>query len=366
MQVRGKKSLVGLSYSMDVGGAERMMLTILNECVLDDFEVHLIIFNHKGELLNELSSQIVIHDLEKSSVGKGMMKCLKTLKRIKPDIIFSGIGHLNIALAPFIPLMKFILPKSKWVARETNIVSLQNKVSKFPKLFDFLYRNFYTKYDTIVAQSLDMKEDLLKNYLKTDNVVLINNPIDDVKVTELAKCEPTKPFDSKKVNLLSVSRLRQQKRLDLMLETLTYLPLEYHLTIIGSGEEGASLKTLVEQLNIENRVTFLGHQSNPYSYMQRADFLLLTSEREGFPNVLLEGNCLGLPIVAFNALGGISEIITEGENGFFVPFGECKALAVKIQESNEIVFDQNQIREMTLKKYSKSIILNKYKNIFLY
>lgn len=355
-----------MSYSMDVGGAERMMLTILNACAIDDFEVHLILFNRKGELLNELSSNIVVHDLKKSSVGKGMMQCLKTLNRIKPDTVFSGIGHLNIALAPFIPLMKLLIPKSKWIARETNIVSLQNRVAKFPKLFDFLYRHFYTKYDVIVAQSIDMKEDLLNNYLKTDNVVLINNPIDEEKINKLAVLEPDNPFNEQKINLLSVSRLRQQKRVDLMLETLSYLPQEYHLTVIGSGEEEKSLKELAEALSLQERVTFLGHQSNPYSYMQRADFLLLTSEREGFPNVLLEANSLGLPIVAFNALGGISEIIRVGENGFYVPFSECEVLAQKIQEANQVAWDKNHIREMTHKGYGKGVILNKYKNIFLY
>ncbi|CAA6818601.1 MAG: Transferase [uncultured Sulfurovum sp.] len=360
-----QKSLVGLIYNLDTGGAERMMLTILNDCVDQGFEVHLVIFQYEGALLKELSPHITVHKLNKSSVSKGLVKCLKTVKHIHPHVVFTGIGHLNIALAPFLPIMKFLLPKTKWISRETNIVSLENQVSKYPKLFDFLYRHTYKNYDVIVAQSLDMKEDLLKNYFQTDKIVLINNPIDVKKIDTLSIEDPFYTFDESKINLLSVSRLREQKRIDLMLETLSHLPLNYHLTIVGSGEKEIALKALSIRLNLQNRVRFLGQQSNPYTYMKRADLLLLTSQREGFPNVLLEANTLGLPIVAFASLGGIQEIIEEGVNGFFVPFNKCELLAKKIEEAQRTKFDKNKIREATIQKYSKDNILNKYKNIFL-
>lgn len=366
MDVSPKKRFVGLIHCLDMGGAERMMVRILNYCVTEDFDVHLIIFDKRGELLEELSSQVTLHDLKKPSISKGMPKCLKELRALKADIVFCGIGFLNIALAPFIPAMRLFYAQTKWIARETNIVSLQNKVAKHPKLFDWLYEHTYNNYDLIVAQSEDMKKDLLENYLlKEDKVVLINNPIDHVKITTLSTEEPTYSFNQERINLLSVARLREEKRHDLMLETLSHLPSQYHLTIVGSGEREPQLKELAEVLNLSDKVSFVGNQSNPYSYMKRADLFLLTSQREGFPNVLLEANCVGLPIMAFASLGGIQEIIEEGENGYTVPFGETKALAKRIEEVMPQEFNRELIIENTIAKYSQENILIKYKKIFV-
>ncbi len=363
--IKKTKCLVGLIHVLEVGGAERMMVTVLNYFVTENFEVHLIIFDNKGDLKKELNQNIKIHDLATPSVMKGMPKCLKRLHSIKADIIFTGIGHLNIALAPFIPFMKWILPKTKWIVRETNIVSLQNKTSKYPKLFDFLYRHSYKNYDVIITQSNDMKKDLEENYFKSDKIVTINNPINHKRIKVLASQENISSFNKKKINLLTVAGLREEKRQDLMLETLALLPKKYYLTIIGSGEKELELKELSKSLELMDRVSFEGYKPNPYPYMKEADLFLLTSQREGFPNVLLEANVLGLPIVAFACLGGIKEIIEEGRNGLHAPFGECKLLATQIMKADILDFDKNEISNQILSKFSSEIILKKYKEIFL-
>ena len=364
MDVVKRKKLVGLIHALEVGGAERMMVKILNYFTQEGFEVHLIILKKKGILQKELNEEVIVHDLDMPSVSRGMYKFLKKIYEIKPDIAFSGIGHLNLALASFIPFMKIVLPKTRWIARETCVVSEHNKFSKYPRLFDWLYKKVYKNYDQIVAQSEDMKEDLEKNYFKSKKMLVINNPIDYQKIQKLSTKESRFNFDKSKINLLSVSKLRKEKRHDLMLEVLCYLPMEYHLTIVGSGEEEENLKRLVKKLKIENRVTFTGEELNPYTYMKRADLFITTSEREGFPNVLLEANTLGLPIVAFACLGGIKEIISEGDNGFYVPLYECELMAKKIKEVRSYLFNKEKIIQSTIDKYGQEKILNKYKNLF--
>lgn len=358
------KRLVGLIHLLDLGGAERMMVTVLNYFVEQGIEVHLIVFDNRGILKDTLNSKIKIHDLNNPSVMRGMPKCLRTIHTIDADAIFTGIGHLNIALAPFIPMLKRLQPKAKWIARETNIITLQNQTEKYPKMFDWLYRHVYENYDAIIAQSEDMKEDLEKNYFKSDKIVLINNPINYEKVTTLSKEKNIAHFDADKINLLSVLQLRDEKRVDLMLKTLTFLPENYHLTIVGSGDKEDSLKALSKDLNLQSRVTFEGKQSNPYAYMKNADLFLLTSEREGFPNVLLEANVIGLPVIAFDCQGGIKEIISQGVNGFFVAFGACEAMALKIEEAMDYPFDREAIIELTIQKYAQEVILEKYREVF--
>ena len=364
MGVIKSKRLVGLIHTLGMGGAERMMITILNYFSSQGIEVHLIVFDNSGTLKTLLSSEVVVHDLDIPSVTKGMPRCLKTIHSIDADVVFTGIGHLNITLAPFVPLMKLLNKKTKWISRETNIVSLQNKRENYPKVFDWLYRHVYKNYDCIIAQSEDMKENLVENYVSVEKIILINNPVNYQQVMLMADEKSSFKFTANKINLLAVSRLREEKRHDLMLEVLSLLPQEYHLTIVGSGKKEERLKHLTKVLNLEDRVTFEGQQTNPYVYMQNADLFLLTSEREGFPNVLLEANVLGLPIVAFACKGGIKEIITPQVNGFYVPFGACEAMAKQIKEASAFDFDKEKISQMTIKSYSQEVILEKYRKVF--
>ena len=363
--IKEEKLFVGVIHRLIMGGAERMMVNILNYFAEDGKEVHLVIFNHMGALIDLLDSRIVIHDLEMLSVAKGMPKCLKKLKNLKPDIIFSGTAHVNIALAPFIPIMKIFLPQTRWIARETNLASMKNKKQKYPKLFDFLYRNVYKNYTTIIAQSEDMRDDLLLNYPSAGKKSLvINNPIDIDRVTELSKEEITYSFNSKKINLINVAIMRQAKRHNLLLEVFSKLPSNYNLVLVGSGDEEDSLKLLAKSLNIEERVTFEGHRSNPYPYIESSDLFVLSSEHEGFPNVLLEANSLGLPIVAFACPGGITEIIEEGKNGFSVSNGDIEEMVKTIIKASDYQSDREKIIARTRERFAHNIILEQYREVF--
>ena len=354
------KVLVGIIHKLEMGGAERMMVNILNHFAQEERAVHLIVFHNIGSLKEQLDTRILIHDLKVTSVKNGLLKSFKTLYQIKPDTIFSGIGHLNIALAPFIPIMKIGLPQSRWVSRETNIASIKNKKSKYPKLFDWLYRKLYKNYDVIIAQSEDMKNDLSTYYPDAaKKAVIINNPIDIERVASLAN-----EYDIPKINLINVSLFREAKRHHLMLEVLSKLPLNYHLTLVGSGAEEEKLRALVEELRLKGRVDFEGHQGNPYPYMKKADLFLLTSEHEGFPNVLLEANALGLPVIAFACPGGITEIIEEGRNGFSVSNGKVEEMVYTIEKAMQYPFNKEAIVALTQERYSQDIIAQKYREVF--
>ena len=359
------KRLVGVIHALNQGGAERNMVNTLNFMVRSGIEVHIVMFQKVGRFTEELDKRITIHNLQSSSVKKGFPKLLTLLYKLKPDVVFSGIEHINILLSVFIPFMKRLLPHTRWISRETNIVSVHKEKNDYPKLFHWLYHYSYHHFDAIIAQSNDMKEDLALHYPKSAaKTTVINNPINVEKIQKLAEEEIDFPFNSDTINLISVAALRTQKRHDLLLKTFSLLPQNYRLLIAGKGEEEESLKALAKSLNIEERVLFTGVLSNPYPYIKTADLLILTSEHEGFPNVLLEANALGTAIVAFNCIGGISEIIQQGINGFYVPFSQTQLLANKIQDAANHHWEKLEIIDLTKKRYSEEKIYFKYKKIF--
>ena len=120
---------------------------------------------------------------------------------------------------------------------------------------------------------------------------------------------------------------------------------------------------LANSFDVKDKVTFAGFQSNPYIYMMHADLFILSSRYEGLPNVVLEANTCGTPVVAFNCPGGTGEIIENGVNGFLCECGNIGDLAEKINKASLQKFDKNIIKSLILDKYDVNTIVRQYEKI---
>lgn len=360
-----RQRIVFIIHKLDIGGAERIIVNLANTLNRDWFEVHLILIKAKGEFLSQVASDVTVHDLDRDSAKQGLFPLLKTLYALKPNRIFSGIGYVNALLSLFIPIMNRLLPSSvRWVARETNVVSIINRQEKFSGVIDWLYRHTYKNFDQVICQSAYMRQDLMENYgIPEEKTVIINNPVDIERVQELAHEPLAYAFPKEKVRLLAVGALRTQKRFDGLLACMTRLDDRYHLTIVGGGVEEARLHALAQRLQLQEKVTFVGHQVNPYNFMQAADVMLLTSDYEGFPNVLLEANALGKPIIAYGCPGGTAEIIEEGLNGHLVACQDEEALVRAIERLDTDRFDAVAIQDRVQSRYNLDTIVHRYEEV---
>jgi len=356
-----KINIIFIMPELNMGGSERVIVNIINNLNRDRFFISLILFRDDGALVDELKSDIKLYNLDIYSVKKGLPTLIKKLYQLKPDIVFGGIGHLNISLAVFIPILRYFLPQTKFVARQSNILTTNNRHEKFPVLHNWLYKRVYKNYDLIICQSNYMQKDLITNYsFPMDKTVVIYNPIDINRVEALSNISIKYPFSSHTINLINVGQFRYQKRHDLLLKTFAKLDKRYTLTLIGDGEKREELKELAKELDIIDRVAFLGHQKNPYTYIKQADIFILTSEFEGFANVVLEANLCGLPVLAFETTGVDREIIENGFNGVLTPFANIKELATVIQNIELKQFNSDKIKKMTIERYSIETIIKIY------
>lgn len=354
-----KKKILVVAASMNGGGSERVMSILANGLDRRKFEVILVLLKKEGEFLKNLRDDLKIVDLQTRKIRYSVIKLYKLIRKEKPSIVFSTLGSLNIILS----FLKLAFNDIKFVARESSIVSIKNKQEKHPKLYDFLYRKNYNNFDIVICQSKFMRNDLLNNYaIKKHKLVVINNPVEVDRIKSLTNSDET-IYDSRKINLLVVGRLNKVKGFDLLLNVLSRLDANYHLTIIGQGSEETTLRQIAVELKIVEKLSFLGFQDNPYRYMKQADFFILSSRYEGFPNVLLEANICGTPVIAFNCPGGIEEIIENGVNGYLVPCSDIDEMTRVIRSSDRKAFNENTIKEFIKEKYAADKIIKKYENV---
>ncbi|WP_022670503.1 glycosyltransferase [Hippea alviniae] len=273
------------------------------------------------------------------------MKLYTALRKLKPDVVFSGIAHVNLIVGMLIPL----LPKEiKFIARETNIPSINNRREKF-RHFDKILYMFYNNFNAIVSQSKFMKRDLILNFgIKPNIIHVIPNPIDIENIKSKSACKDSLLRYGDR-RLLFVGRMEYQKGCDLLIKSLSLMKKDYHLYIIGDGKDKNSVISLADSLNVKKRVHLLGFKTNPYKYMSQADLLILPSRYEGLPNVVLEANACGIPVVAFGCPGGTVDVIKNGVNGFLAKCEDTYDLANTVETAIRYKWDKEEIIEHALR-----------------
>ena len=100
------------------------------------------------------------------------------------------------------------------------------------------------------------------------------------------------------------------------------------LLLVGDGPEVSKVCKLVNKFGLNNRVLFLGKQENLEELYSISDLMLLLSEKESFGLVLLEAMACGVPCIGTN-VGGIPEVITDGQSGFLCELGDIDEMAAK-------------------------------------
>lgn len=186
-------------------------------------------------------------------------------------------------------------------------------------------------FEAVISVSPDLHARSLACGVRPERCTLIENGIDVTQYTRrqrVAEAKRRLGLPSERIVLGAVGRLSPEKGFDILIRAVKGLlecGLDVALVIAGDGDEEPRLRGLIAQLGIADRVQMLGFCTDPRSVYEALDVFVLSSLREGLPNVLLEAMALELPVVA-TRIAGIPRVIDDGYNGLLIPANDADAL----------------------------------------
>lgn len=358
MDVDKKIKIFYLTTTPKIAGAEKQLFELAKRLDKNKYDIFVctIMGEERGELLKKLRNEDVRCGSLNINSKWHFLKIIKLiflLRKENPDILQSFLFFDNILARIFGKIIGIPI-----------IISGQRNVETYrSKLRNFIEKKTIFLSDYIVSNTRAGKDILInREKLSENRIKVIYNGI------ELEPINNHKN-DNNNITIGFIGRLEEQKGISFLLEALAILNNnKIRLLIVGDGKEQEKLKLKARELKIDNCVKFLGRKENAWECMKIFDIFILPSLWEGMPNVILEAMSQEKLIIS-TSVGGVSEMITDGENGFLVDPGKPKQLAEKINyviglsEEEKIRIGENA-RKTVEKNFSIGRMVEEYENLY--
>ena len=331
--VAKKKILIRIG-SLRHGGAEKVLVTFLNNLSPDKYEIDLLLNLYSGKYLKDVPSWINIYYLNKGEMittnrpqdipQKAYRVIYQKLLKTFPKILYSTIlsnKQYDIEFAAIHGIADEILNSP--IKSSKKIVWIHNDLSNIPEYTEERLRKFFGFDEILVISNKinDLFLSLANTEVDKQKIVRIYNPIDVEEILNLAKI----PCDLKKKEsiktFVSIGTVFPQKGFDRLLRAHKRLIDEgflHNVWIVGDGYDFPNIEKLFHELKVEETAKLVGFKENPYPYFTQADYYILSSRYEGYPTVLFEAMVLAKPIIATD-VSGVREILNNGDLGYIIP-----------------------------------------------
>ena len=358
---------VGLIITNLAGsGAEKIVIQMAQMFKEKDIDVHIflleniITYDNINDLkIHLLSAKRNIYKALKIFGDKLLASKLKRIvKQIESDSIKFDLFLSNLPAADRVAVQADLLHCRYLIhtsySMELSEFRQRGKIRRAVKK-EKLYRSLYEGKD-LIAVSEGIQEDLDKMGIGYHSCEVIYNPFDIEAIRELGEERISHKIEGE--YLLSASAFRPVKRYDILLEAYSKLKDPPPLKLLCNHDP--RLEKMIDELGIKDRVEILGFTKNPYPVIKNAKLLILSSEREGLPTVLVEALILGIHVVSTNCISGPSEILTGELSVYLAKVNDSDDLSKKITLALEYY---PEIKEIHIEKFSAENVYQKYVEI---
>lgn len=350
-----KKKILFIIWSFTYGGgAERVLATLANAMPKDKYEIDILEYWHANVGDEKLDSNVtllppVVNSLKEGKIRRVLkMFLLYHIPSILRKKYIKKEYDVYISFNYMIPT--FLLPKNKftisWI--HGDIYDLKNNRYNRNKQMKSL-----KEVNTIVAISENTYKSIVDVYpCYKDKVVIINNSYNFDKILAMGNLYKVEKKKNKKY-LLFMGRYEDNKNPLYLLEVLKRIKdIDYQMIYMGRGELKDILISKISEYGLDDKITVLDYQKNPYPYIKNADIILGSSKSEGFPTTFVEGMIFAKPFIS-TVVGGVKELSNNSKCGFV-----CKDIDEYYQKLVLLLTDDKLYQKMSkdcliyVKKYS--------------
>jgi len=338
-------------FSMDSGGAERVVSILANKFVEKNHQVSICCFSDAKSSfdLNENISLVqfnAANRINKYPIFSFLVRLGHLYRCIKDhdiDTIVSFTSTMNL----YSIVINLILNKKLIISERDDPVN-----NKIGYLQVFARKILYKRVDYLVVQNKKQFE-YFQNWVPSKKLQIIYNPV-------IINANHSK---RDQVRLVALGRLTPKKNHKALIRSFLKSDIDSELIVIGDGEINEELQQFTSSLDAEKRVIFMGYQKNVNNHLFLEDIYVSTSTYEGFPNALLESMNAGLACIHYNCPSGMDEIIEDGHNGFLVELHDEDDFAKKIR----LLYEDQKLRrkfsknaQRKVKEFDAEIISNRW------
>lgn len=358
------KKLAIINHNLGSGGAEKLIYDMALELKKRNLNFSVILLTSVNDIYGKKLEEEGIEVIYLSN--KWDIYSPKNIFRLKKILKDYDVIHTHIYAAQFWTAFAslFLDKNKKYITTEHNTTNRRRE--KF--FFKYIDKWMYSRYNKIVSIT-EATQNNLKKWLgdkKESKYFIINNGIN------LDNYFNTKPIDRKLIDknisqndiLISmIGRFSEQKDQETLIKSMQFLNEIYKLILLGDGDSTKE-KKIVEKLNLENRVYFLGYKSNVAEIVKSCDIAVLSSHWEGFGLAAVESMALGIPTIGSN-VEGLKEVLKNG--GAVFERGNSKDLAEKIEYYINNKDEYEKLSKLGIeksKKYSLQEMVEKYLILF--
>jgi len=337
------------------GGAEKVAINLSNYWESLGFDVGFALMSVEGVLVDSVRPTIKIDDLGCDRIREVPFRLAAYLKSRPPKIILVHMWPLtSAAILGWYFAGK---PGKLFVCEHIGLTTHTRRdlSTPMPVLRATLLLS-HTQANGVVAVSVGAARDLARlSCLQERRVNVIYNPVVEAELPVLSQRHDTHFRQTAwggffRNHFITVGALKSQKNHRLLLHAFAQIALDLDaaLVILGEGCLRAELEQLVHELGLQGRVILPGFHADPTPWYQAADLFVLSSDFEGFANVVAEALACGTPVVSTDCPYGPSEILEQGCYGELVPVRDVDALAAGILRAIARPWDRQALQRRAL------------------